>query len=152
MVPLAYFLTWTTYGTWLPGDARGWVHDKDGAWHVDVRGDEPVRVATAQAMMREKPVILTLADRDRVERVIVDSCAVKNWPVHQVSVRTNHVHLVVTAPCQTPEKVMSYLKAWASRGLNKRHGRRAWWTRHGSTRYLNDERSLDAALRYVQTQ
>ena len=19
-----YFITWTTYGTWLPGDARGW--------------------------------------------------------------------------------------------------------------------------------
>jgi hypothetical protein len=23
--PLAYFLTWTTYGSWLPGDQRGWV-------------------------------------------------------------------------------------------------------------------------------
>ena len=23
--PLAYFLTWPTYGTWLPGDERGWV-------------------------------------------------------------------------------------------------------------------------------
>ena len=22
--PLAYFITWTTYGTWLPGDERGW--------------------------------------------------------------------------------------------------------------------------------
>jgi hypothetical protein len=22
--PIAYFLTWTTYGTWLPGDERGW--------------------------------------------------------------------------------------------------------------------------------
>ena len=28
--PLAYFLTWTTYGTWLPGDGRGWV-EKNGA-------------------------------------------------------------------------------------------------------------------------
>jgi hypothetical protein len=23
--PLALFLTWTTYGQWLPGDERGWV-------------------------------------------------------------------------------------------------------------------------------
>jgi hypothetical protein len=23
--PLAYFLTWTAYGSWLPGDERGWV-------------------------------------------------------------------------------------------------------------------------------
>lgn len=22
--PLTYFITWTTYGTWLPGDVRGW--------------------------------------------------------------------------------------------------------------------------------
>ena len=25
MQALAYFITWTTYGTWLPGDKRGWV-------------------------------------------------------------------------------------------------------------------------------
>jgi hypothetical protein len=25
MPPIAYHLTWTTYGTWLPGDSRGWV-------------------------------------------------------------------------------------------------------------------------------
>jgi hypothetical protein len=23
--PLAYFISWTTYGSWLPGDERGWV-------------------------------------------------------------------------------------------------------------------------------
>jgi hypothetical protein len=23
--PIAFFLTWSTYGTWLPGDDRGWV-------------------------------------------------------------------------------------------------------------------------------
>ena len=29
--PLAYFLTWTTYGTWLPGDERGY-YTKPGQW------------------------------------------------------------------------------------------------------------------------
>src|SRR4051812_4834123 len=28
--PIALFLTWTTYGTWLPGDARGWVEYRRG--------------------------------------------------------------------------------------------------------------------------
>ncbi len=23
--PIAFFITWPTYGTWLPGDERGWV-------------------------------------------------------------------------------------------------------------------------------
>ena len=31
--PLAFFITWTTYGTWLPGDDRGWVK-----WH---QGHQP---------------------------------------------------------------------------------------------------------------
>ncbi len=28
--PLGYFLTWVTYGTWLPGDERGWVEYQRG--------------------------------------------------------------------------------------------------------------------------
>ena len=28
--PIAFFLTWSTYGTWLPGDARGWVEYQHG--------------------------------------------------------------------------------------------------------------------------
>jgi hypothetical protein len=31
--PLAYFLTWVTYGTWLPGDDRGWVEYRHG-WQL----------------------------------------------------------------------------------------------------------------------
>src|SRR5437868_1076725 len=28
--PIAFLFTWTTYGTWLPGDARGWVEYQQG--------------------------------------------------------------------------------------------------------------------------
>jgi hypothetical protein len=31
--PLAYFLAWSTYGTWLPGDERGWVEYARG-WQL----------------------------------------------------------------------------------------------------------------------
>ena len=31
--PLAYFLTWPTYGTWLPGDECGWVEYRHG-WQL----------------------------------------------------------------------------------------------------------------------
>ena len=29
--PLAWFITWTTYGTWLPGDDRGWTERGKGS-------------------------------------------------------------------------------------------------------------------------
>src|SRR4051812_6675116 len=31
--PLAYFITWVTYGTWLPGDECGWVEYRRG-WQL----------------------------------------------------------------------------------------------------------------------
>ena len=46
--PLAYFLTWTTYGTWLPGDDRGWTDSKLG-WQAP---DES-RVIDAKIRMQE---------------------------------------------------------------------------------------------------
>ena len=46
--PLAYFLTWPTYGTWLPGDERGWT-----AYHGGWRLPDPPRKLAARARMSE---------------------------------------------------------------------------------------------------
>ena len=51
--PLAYFLTWTTYGSWLPGDERGWV-DGRGGMHLA----EPSRAVAARRSMKEAAVFL----------------------------------------------------------------------------------------------
>jgi hypothetical protein len=57
--PLAYFLTWTTYGTWLPGDSRGWVnrHRKGG---VIVEAPCPALESYARGLMKDPPVVLDL--------------------------------------------------------------------------------------------
>ena len=46
--PIGYFLTWVTYGTWLPGDSRGWVEHRHG-WQLP----DPVRELEASARMTE---------------------------------------------------------------------------------------------------
>jgi len=152
--PLAYFLTWTTYGTWLPGDTRGWVRRKDGAWHVEYRPEDPNRQVIARTLMKDSAVVLEDAQRKLVRDTLVACCRIRNWQLHAVNVRSNHVHLVVSAGDIAPEPVMTHVKAWASRKLNEsaptRNGR--WWTRHGSTRYINSEDSLAAAIRYVNSQ
>lgn len=66
-------------------------------------------------------------------------------------VRTNHVHVVITANAK-PEKVLNDLKVWCSRRLREslsEPGDRERWTRHGSTRYIWKEYSLAEAIRYV---
>ncbi|HEX4149187.1 MAG TPA: transposase, partial [Pirellulales bacterium] len=75
----------------------------------------------------------------------------RGWRLWAAHVRSRHVHVVVTGQ-PTPEKVMNDFKSYASRALNEsgpaaQGGKR--WTRHGSTRYVNDPAHLDRAIQYV---
>jgi REP element-mobilizing transposase RayT len=147
---LAYFLTWTTYGTWLPGDRRCWVH-KRGSVETPYQIPNASREAFARSLMPGEPVFLDADERVVVEGAILAACRRKRWSVHALSVRSNHVHIVVTANDQSPERTMANLKAWASRALGQKTHRR-WWTIHGSTRYIKAESSLASAIAYVQNQ
>ena len=140
-----YMVTWTTYGTWLQGDERGYVKDGEAA-----AGCEGLRQANAE---RRKGGAMRLdrAERRIVRAAIQDEARRIGAHILAVAVWSNHVHVVITADCK-PEKVMADLKAWCSRRLRETFGEssdRDRWTQHGSTRYLNDQRSFDAAVKYV---
>jgi REP element-mobilizing transposase RayT len=93
-----------------------------------------------------------------VEKTIRDHCNIRGWVLHAVNVRTNHVHVVVSADCD-PTDVMNQLRAWTSRKLSDlaglkekaavKAGRRKWWSEHGSTKWINDQEYLENAVRYV---
>ena len=53
---IAYFTTWTTYRTWLPGDERGWFLPGSG-----FHGPDLLRKSLAALRMRESAVLLDLA-------------------------------------------------------------------------------------------
>jgi REP element-mobilizing transposase RayT len=99
-------------------------------------------------------VRLDSVERRAVGDAIRRACAFKGWALGALNVRSNHVHVVVTAVDRSPERVMLCLKAWSSRRLNELRGgtRGRWWTRHGSTRYLNTRESVRRAVEYVVNQ
>src|SRR4051794_28075076 len=141
--PLAYHITWTTYGTWLHGDERGWVE----SGRFEVLPPDPRREEVARGRMAASPTRLDVARRCLVEQTIRDHCAIRRWALHTLNARSNHVHVVVSADV-SPEAVMNQLKAWCSRRLTAHaaateagpaRGRRRWWTEHGSTKWINDE-------------
>jgi REP element-mobilizing transposase RayT len=147
--PLAYFLTWTTHGTWLPGDDRGWAKRGKGFQEPSTG----LRLWN-RAKLAAAPVVLTSSERDVVERTINAHCEFRGWSMHAVAVRTNHVHVVVSAP-NHPDDVLEKLKTRCARLLSEdpaKHRKSKppkWWSERGSTRYLNDEASLESAIRYV---
>ena len=155
--PLGYLLTWTTYGTWLPGDERGWVKRHEG----HQLPDRPRRLE-ALARMAEDACRLNLSERRLVEETVGEHCRLRQWALHAVNCRSNHVHVVVTARAQ-PDEIRRQLKAWTARKLKQIRSesdttsselptaaREQWWTERGSKRYLNDEESLEAAILYVR--
>ena len=115
--PLAYFITWTTYGAWLPGDERGWLERGSAV----IRPPDPELRAFAESAMMEEPVVLTQAQRELVESVIVKHCNIRKWILHARNVRPNHVHIVVSAALDGAE-VRAQFKAWCSRRLSEQTG------------------------------
>ena len=144
--PLAYFLTWTTYGTWLPGDGRGW-NRKDEA---EIQPANVLFLEMARLEMKEPEFRLSVAHRRIVEETVRDHCCKRDWHLHTVNARSNHVHVVVTAAGYKPEIVRDQFKAWCTRRLKEAGvARTQFWTEGGSRRWINDDDALEGAILYV---
>jgi REP element-mobilizing transposase RayT len=150
--PLAYFITFSTYGTWLHGTEKeaGSVGRKHNAYGEPFLSPDPERERDSARRMTDPPYLMSASARQVVRDSVVELCREKQWTLHALHARSNHVHVVVSAD-REPERLMSDLKARASRELNRLHvdSQRKRWTRHGSTRCLFDEASVAAAVAYT---
>ena len=144
--PIAVFITWTTYGTWLPGDDRGWHRRGEGG----IKPPNELMKTSAQSEMKESPFKQTKADRAIVEDTVNRHCDIRGWKLHAVNARSNHVHVVVTASGYKPETVRDQFKAWCTRNLKPIYSdRERFWTEGGSCRRINSEEDLVAAIKYT---
>ena len=92
--PIAYLITWTTYGTWLPGDERGW-HKWGGG---GLQEPNEFLKTFAESTMKEPEFTMSPSEREIVAQTVAKHCQVRNWMLHKVNARSNHVHVAVTAP------------------------------------------------------
>jgi REP element-mobilizing transposase RayT len=149
--PRAYLITFRTYGTWLHGDERGSVDRFHKEFATPLLAARPRREAFERRLMRHDPVRLDTPRRRAVARAIRETCEIRGWTLLALNVRTNHVHMVVSAPCP-PERVLNALKANATRSMRESG---CWplehspWSRGGSTKYLWTDQDVAAAVDYV---
>jgi REP element-mobilizing transposase RayT len=150
--PLAYFITFRTYSTWLPGDDRGWIGDHQNEFGTEPPAASPELERDNRSIMRAQPFAISPEARAAVDLALRRVIAHRGGTLHALNVRTNHVHIVATV-AGPPEMFMNSCKSWATRSLTEagliEHGRRVW-ARHGSTRYLWSESSLADAIGYVR--
>ena len=171
VMPYVYFdtsryryaiVTSTTYGTWLPGDKRGFVsrfYDNKGnvvlqneygtAWAAD----HPDLVGVAQKRLKSEPILLSQPHATIILQQWQETVEFHQWYLFVAAIMPNHFHLVLALPSDFDKsKILYRLKSYPSRALNKVYGKREWWTSSGSVRFCFDEKSLLARIEYVKKQ
>ncbi|HXG08182.1 MAG TPA: transposase, partial [Gemmataceae bacterium] len=149
--PLAYFLTWHTYGSWLPGHAQGSVDEEHREFGTPFVPPDPERARQSAARLVHAPIRLEQPWREAVQAAVIEVCAYRGWTLLALHVRTTHVHALVAAPI-APEKILNDFKAYATRRLRREKLATAdlrIWSEHGSTRYIWKDRQLAEAIDYV---
>src|SRR5437588_9785803 len=151
-IPLAYLITFRCYGTWLHGDERGSIDrfhnlykssyiEPNERWHQHNR-----------RTLRGDTLTLNAMQRDSVEKAVRETCALRDWLLRAINVRTNHAHIVVSIGNTKPERALNAFKSNATRRM-KLDG--CWsqayspWADKGSKRHLWNERSIERAIDYV---
>jgi REP element-mobilizing transposase RayT len=149
--PLAYHITWGTYGTRLHGCDRPHVDRDHNQYGAPLAPTDPIREAASRDRMKEEPVYLTIEERALVKQAIEDLVRRYGWKLHTLAVQKDHVHVILTAP-RDGEPLRDALKAVASKWLNKRFGARQWWAEKGSAKYLFEQSYFENAFDYVHRQ
>jgi REP element-mobilizing transposase RayT len=149
--PIAYLITVTCYGSHLYGDANGSVDCRHNWFATPYLPSDSSRRNHAARLMQYPPYRMSAVERGLVLEAIQENCSRRHWQLIAAHVRSTHFHCIVAA-IMPPEPVMNSIKANISRRLNESGigpatSRR--WTRHGSTRYLWTEGSVEQATRYV---
>jgi len=150
--PLAYFISFRSYGTWLHGDARGSIDRFHNRYRDPYLPPNETWQRHNRKQLKRDPFILGARERGSVEKAIRETCIIRKWQLQAFNVRTNHVHTVVTAS-REPELVLNAFKANATRQLREdqlwAHQSSPWADKGSKVRLWND-RSVAAAIDYVQ--
>ena len=150
-VPLAYLITFRTYGTWLHGDDRGSVDREHNAFGTPLLPPNQPRERAARERCKQTPLVLNAAQRQATRDAIVAVCEHRQWSLHELNVRSNHVHVVVSAP-RHPDHVRGSFKSWATRRMRETcviDANIQPWAKDGSGKYLWKPEQVEAACRYV---
>ena len=101
---IGYLITWTTYGTWLQGDERGYV--KDGKVYP---ADKVLNEANKR-LQSQNAVGLSMVQRKLVHDAIMNEATIYNQHLFALAVQSNHVHLVAEYTPIPIEKIVAYYK------------------------------------------
>ena len=142
---LGYMATWTTYGTWLPGDERRYVDNKG---HLQ-NGDVDV-FQRSKELLKYPPVKLSLPERKLTKQIILDEAQRIAHKVIALTVCTNHVHLLAKPHQEPIDKIISRYKSITTRIFWEYGKKGKIWTRGFDKQFCFTEKELAVRIIYIQ--
>lgn len=138
-IPLAYLITFRSYGTWLQGDERGSVDRLHNQYRSPYLPPNKDLHRYKTGLLKSEPVVLNAEQRKFVEIAVRETCDFRKWLLRAINVRTNHVHMVVSIGTVKPERALNDFKAYATRTMRQNdcwHFEHSPWAEKGSKRRL----------------
>jgi hypothetical protein len=132
-------VTTTAYGTWLPGDLRGYVH------RGEILPSNPRLLKAARSLMKSESVLFSAADRDCLVKAIIAAASEFKYRLTDLTVEAWHLHWIVSHGDDPPDKMVARLKSRMRQALNR--GR--IWTKSYCGTPLDEESAIDNARSYI---
>ncbi len=151
-----FHVTFNTYGTWLPGDPRGFrtrhhrEHVEGDYRHPPPSGLYSNRFAANVARTKRAPVRLTAAQRRVAGRAILSILHHLGATVVALAVGAEHVHLVVRLPNAEARGFVGRAKKHASHELRRLGIAGGVWAKRSRALPIVDRAHQLNAIRYVK--
>src|SRR5712691_9109075 len=95
-IPLAYLISFRSYGTWLHGDERGSIDRFHNRYKSPYISPNEAWQKHNKGLLKSEAIKLDASQRKSVEEAVHENCEIRKWVLRALNVRTNHVHLVVS--------------------------------------------------------
>lgn len=107
------FVTTTSYGSWLPGDARGYVHSGR------VLPANPALESHARRLLKHEPVPFSESDQKTLHSALGEACEEFGYRLHDLAIESWHLHWIVRhsdAMCSMVGRLKNRLRQRLDRG------------------------------------
>jgi len=141
---IAYMITWTTYGSWLQGDERGYV--KNG---TILDANENLKRANQE--QQKFPTVKLNANQKQIAKNVIEQEAKRiDHKIHALAICSNHVHIILQKANEPIESIVARYKNKSTHALKAEGFEGKIWTRGYNKKFLYNIDKLKSTIQYVQ--
>jgi hypothetical protein len=133
------FVTTTTFGSWLPGDLRGYVRKGE------ILPADPELLEKSRQKMKQLPVRLTRDDQEKAFEALVAACDEFKYRLSDAAVEPWHLHWILFHADDAIEVMVGRLKTRMRQAI----GRGRIWTEGYCAEPLFDDMAVQQAQEYI---